>query len=300
MFNSLFDSLFWFKLSEILFNMSRPGVIFIILLVFHKKIAALLDRVQSFKWIGFAESPQSTTLIQAATPQEKEEEKKEEMKEEAEIAISPDKKDHEAAARKQKFDSYRKVESFVSNEVQFTINECLKSTPLMYAREQKIASPYWTFVIDWILYREESHKRAVLWVEVVVSENIEYTIRRKIERLRYYKLDFPTMLIFSYAWKAISEKDKDLIDSLLRTYNEDIILVVSQLNANNKLEFLGERSIWEVIKRFSYEIREWDLVRHKVFGIWKVVENWRDISIVRFNDERFWARKVRNALLEQI
>ena len=45
-------------------------------------------------------------------------------------------------------------------------------------------------------------------------------------------------------------------------------------------------------------ISEWDMVRHKLFGIGYVMEVWNNMAIVKFQNPKFWLRKVELRFLE--
>ena len=45
-------------------------------------------------------------------------------------------------------------------------------------------------------------------------------------------------------------------------------------------------------------ISEWDMVRHKLFWIWYVMEVWNNMAIVKFQNPKFWLRKVELRFLE--
>ena len=45
-------------------------------------------------------------------------------------------------------------------------------------------------------------------------------------------------------------------------------------------------------------ISEWDMVRHKLFWIWYVMEVWNGMAIVKFQNPKFWLRKVELRFLE--
>ena len=45
-------------------------------------------------------------------------------------------------------------------------------------------------------------------------------------------------------------------------------------------------------------ISEWDMVRHKLFWIWYVMEVWNWMAIVKFQNPKFWLRKVELRFLE--
>ena len=51
---------------------------------------------------------------------------------------------------------------------------------------------------------------------------------------------------------------------------------------------------WEV----GSSISEWDMVRHKLFWIWYVMEVWNGMAIVKFQNPKFWLRKVELRFLE--
>ena len=51
---------------------------------------------------------------------------------------------------------------------------------------------------------------------------------------------------------------------------------------------------WEVTSPIS----EWDMVRHKLFWIWYVMEIWNGMAIVKFQNPKFWLRKVELRFLE--
>lgn len=44
---------------------------------------------------------------------------------------------------------------------------------------------------------------------------------------------------------------------------------------------------------------EWDQVKHKLFGMWTVIEVRRDVAVVRFENEKFGVRKIEGRFLEK-
>ena len=61
-------------------------------------------------------------------------------------------------------------------------------------------------------------------------------------------------------------------------------------------------SSWSSWKKSSkiQNIEEWDIVKHKIFWKWKVLEVWNDIAIVKFFNPAFWTRKIDINFLEKI
>jgi DNA helicase-2/ATP-dependent DNA helicase PcrA len=47
-------------------------------------------------------------------------------------------------------------------------------------------------------------------------------------------------------------------------------------------------------------IHEWDLVKHKLFGTWYVLEVWNNLAIVKFHSAKFWVRKIELRFLQVI
>ncbi len=50
----------------------------------------------------------------------------------------------------------------------------------------------------------------------------------------------------------------------------------------------------------TYSISEWDMVRHKLFWNWYVLEIWNNMAIVKFENPKFWLRKIELRFLQQI
>jgi hypothetical protein len=50
----------------------------------------------------------------------------------------------------------------------------------------------------------------------------------------------------------------------------------------------------------TYSINEWDMVRHKLFWNWYVLEIWNNMAIVKFENPKFWLRKIELRFLQQI
>lgn len=54
------------------------------------------------------------------------------------------------------------------------------------------------------------------------------------------------------------------------------------------------------IKREESNISEWDIVRHKLFGKWEVMETWNEQAVVQFENPKSGLRKIDMRFLEQI
>jgi superfamily I DNA/RNA helicase len=50
----------------------------------------------------------------------------------------------------------------------------------------------------------------------------------------------------------------------------------------------------------TYDIDEWNIVRHKLFGTWYVLEVWNNLAIVKFHNPKFGVRKIECRFLDVI
>lgn len=55
---------------------------------------------------------------------------------------------------------------------------------------------------------------------------------------------------------------------------------------------------WGIEKQEIYDFEEGDIVRHKLFGKWYVLETWKELAIVKFDNTKFWVRKIEMRFLE--
>ena len=55
---------------------------------------------------------------------------------------------------------------------------------------------------------------------------------------------------------------------------------------------------WWLGNEVTNNISEWDAVRHKLFGVGYVMEVWNNMAIVKFQNPKFWLRKVELRFLE--
>ncbi len=82
-----------------------------------------------------------------------------------------------------------------------------------------------------------------------------------------------------------------------------------QTKMNPPSRFLDEIPI-ELIKKFDLwgdaeqahgpHIDEWDIVKHKLFGTWYVLEIWNHLAIVKFHNPKFWVRKIECRFLQVV
>lgn len=82
-----------------------------------------------------------------------------------------------------------------------------------------------------------------------------------------------------------------------------------QTKMNPPSRFLDEIPV-ELIKRFDLwgdadpsrgpSIEEWNIVKHKLFGTWYVLEIWNKLAIVKFHNPKFGVRKIECRFLEVV
>lgn len=82
-----------------------------------------------------------------------------------------------------------------------------------------------------------------------------------------------------------------------------------QTKMNPPSRFLDEIPM-ELLKKYdlsngwssekSYNVDEWDIVRHKLFGTWYVLEIWNNLAIVKFHNPKFGVRKIECRFLDVI
>jgi ATP-dependent helicase/DNAse subunit B len=81
-----------------------------------------------------------------------------------------------------------------------------------------------------------------------------------------------------------------------------------QTKMNAPSRFLDEISV-ELIKKYDLwwwswsveeesRISEWDIVKHKLFWTWYVLEVWKWLAIVKFHNPKFWVRKIEQRFLQ--
>ncbi len=65
---------------------------------------------------------------------------------------------------------------------------------------------------------------------------------------------------------------------------------------------LWSGSMWEwwVKQEEHYDISEWHVVNHKLFGNWYVLEIWNNLAIVKFYNPKFWVRKIELRFLKKV
>ena len=57
---------------------------------------------------------------------------------------------------------------------------------------------------------------------------------------------------------------------------------------------------WASFREESFDINEWDVVRHKLFGTGYVLEVWKWLAIVKFHNPKFGVRKIEQRFLQVI
>jgi hypothetical protein len=82
-----------------------------------------------------------------------------------------------------------------------------------------------------------------------------------------------------------------------------------QTKNNPPSRFLDEIPI-ELVKKYdlggdsgkdeSYNVSDWDTVKHKLFGTWYVLEIRNNLAIVKFHNPKFGVRKIECRFLEVI
>lgn len=64
---------------------------------------------------------------------------------------------------------------------------------------------------------------------------------------------------------------------------------------------LGSGSVWEWNQQEEhYDISEWHVVNHKLFGNWYVLEVWNNLAIVKFYNPKFGVRKIELRFLTKV
>lgn len=93
-------------------------------------------------------------------------------------------------------------------------------------------------------------------------------------------------LFLSYAWSRMQRWQTK--------YNPP-----SRFIAEIQPELLKSYNLWWwASKQKTIDLDEWDIVKHKLFGIWKVMEIWTNIAVVKFNT--YWLKKIEIRLLEKL
>ncbi len=66
-------------------------------------------------------------------------------------------------------------------------------------------------------------------------------------------------------------------------------------------ELLKKFDLWGDTEQSRWpKIDEWDVVKHKLFGTWYVLEIWNNLAIVKFHNPKFWVRKIEMRFLQVI
>lgn len=55
---------------------------------------------------------------------------------------------------------------------------------------------------------------------------------------------------------------------------------------------------WASFREEESIVSEWDIVKHKLFGTWYVLEVWKWLAIVKFHNPKFWVRKIEQRFLQ--
>jgi hypothetical protein len=54
---------------------------------------------------------------------------------------------------------------------------------------------------------------------------------------------------------------------------------------------------WSTSSGEASFVSEWDIVKHKLFGTWYVLEVWKWLAIVKFHNPKFGVRKIEQRFL---
>jgi hypothetical protein len=82
-----------------------------------------------------------------------------------------------------------------------------------------------------------------------------------------------------------------------------------QTKSNPPSRFIDEIPT-ELLKKFDLwwdaaiwggtTVDEGDIIKHKLFGTWYVLEIWNNFAIVKFHNPKFWVRKIEMRFLQVI
>lgn len=66
-------------------------------------------------------------------------------------------------------------------------------------------------------------------------------------------------------------------------------------------ELINRYDLWNKssVSKPPVELDEWDVVRHKLFGKWTVLEVWNDVAVVRFWNDKYWIRRLDVRFIEK-
>lgn len=64
-------------------------------------------------------------------------------------------------------------------------------------------------------------------------------------------------------------------------------------------ELINSYNLWNKTQKVSVDLDEWDVVRHKLFGKWTVLEVWNEVVVVRFWNEKYGIRRLDIRFIEK-
>jgi len=64
-------------------------------------------------------------------------------------------------------------------------------------------------------------------------------------------------------------------------------------------ELINSYNLWNKTQKVSIDLDEWDVVRHKLFGKWTVLEVWNEVVVVRFWNEKYGIRRLDIRFIEK-
>ena len=163
---------------------------------------------------------------------------------------------------------------------------------LHYQEWYKISNENGDFIPDAIIWDDNNTIR--LWIEIKYAPDfhmpLSIVIRRAIERIRFFKFDFP--FILAIVGKNISFED---IKLYMKEFKDIKILFMNYDEEKKRVLPINVVSFSKIISL----LREWDIVRHKLFWKWRILETSNGMSMVKF-DSSVWLRRVENWFLTRL
>ncbi len=269
-------------------------------------LATMKDLLKNMEWDYSNFKNKSEEILEKATPQDIKEKEQEETVDSDKIkgindheTLISNEKNNQKGTREEKEEQFKLRKTRLMNiEKQWLLLIrwlCfLEEWWLHYQEWYKITNEIWTFIPDAII--SDSNKTIRLWVELkYVWEStmpLQMLIRRYIERIRFYKFDFP--FVIAIIGKNINYEDADKYFKEF-SYDDIKILFMNYDEVNNKVIPVNTVGFSKMISL----LREWDMVRHKLFWKGRILETSNGMSMVKF-DSHGGLRRIENAFLTRL
>lgn len=161
-----------------------------------------------------------------------------------------------------------------------------KSKNLVLKEKYKICNKNWIFIPDAII--TDTKDRIQLWIEIKYTREtsipLKLIIRKFLEQIRFYKFNFPFLLLI------VSDNfDHKEINTIIQNESEDLKIIFATYDEKSgTIAPINIINIDNIINLF----KEWDNVAHTLFGNGYILEMRKHLAVVRFTDPKIGIRKI--------